>query len=81
MCLMKYGLNLTIWGKFSEKFLENHEQLRYLFGNLKPGMGVKQIFQVRVWACSKYSKCLWNLRANKDLLVGWKKAIMPKAIF
>ncbi len=50
MCLMKYAPNQTLWQKFPDKSLENHQRWNYLLGNLKPGGGFKQIFEVRVWA-------------------------------
>lgn len=50
MCLMKYGLNLPFWGKFSEKFLENRLQWICSFETLELGVGVKQIFQIPVGA-------------------------------
>lgn len=50
MCLMKYGLNLPFWEKFSEKFLENRLQWICSFETLELGVGVKQIFQVPVGA-------------------------------
>ncbi len=54
MCLMKYGLNLPFWGKFSEKFLENRLQWICSFETLELGVGVKQIFQIPVGAPNGY---------------------------